>query len=356
MIVLQGKVYLRCCSGDAACAINWEDNTQAEEVKEAIAMLQDLLTVVDIDMQFFMTFGDEPLTSRALYANVPVFHPAGSDAYWTIPWPSIYHTRALFREELSNKSLGVVSWEDKVSKAWWRGSLIAPSTTLITTAKFLPRVRLMRIAAQDPELFDVAFTSVHPTLAKIQWTEQAVKMVLRESRARLRPYEDFWSHAPWYKFLLIIPGVTQSHQLTNVLRSGSVPFIVSDSTFEHLHPLLTPWTHFVPIRADLADLVPALNLLRADDALARIIAGNAKELAQGRLQPTATYCYLWRALRGLRDLAKDSAEALHQAVGKFEELPRLDLRRKYPDFKPIRDRLRADCSSGSVETCKLSEM
>lgn len=129
--------------------------------------------------------------------------------------------------------------------------MIAPSMTLLSTAEFHPRLRLMKLANKFPSLFDVAYSGVHQTL-ELQWGRHNLKVLLKDLRARMMP-QDFWEHAPKFKFILIAPGVTQSHQLTHVLRSGSVPLLVSDATFEHLWPLLKPWEHYVPIQPNLTD-------------------------------------------------------------------------------------------------------
>lgn len=333
-----GRVYMSCCDAHPSCTGILDSGLEAHrDLRDAIGLLQDLLTVADLEMQFLLSYGDEPFTSQVLYSNVPVFHPSGSESYWTIPWPSVYHTRALLEGSLDS-TVGNTAWDDKVPKLWWRGTLIAPSTTLINTAHFYPRLRLLRLAADAPQLFDVALSGVHQTL-EIQWGKKYVQQVLEQVRARFVDYEDFWTHAPLFKYVLIVPGVTQSPQLSHVLRSGSVPLLVWDPTYEHLFPLLEPWVHYVPVRADLADLVPALELLRREDGRARRIALAARALAAERLRPSATYCYLWRALRALRDLTEDQAAVAEAAAGTFTRIPELDARKHGARFRALRERL-----------------
>jgi len=236
-------------------------------------------------------------------------------------------------------TLNSTRWDDRFAKAWWRGTLIAPSTALANTAAFLPRIRLQRLAAQNPALFDTAITNVHPTLTTHQWGTKRVQQVLHESGIQILPRVDFWSHAPNYKYLLVLPGVTQSHQLTDVLRSGAVPLLVWDATYEFLQPLLEPWTHYVPIHSDLSNLLDVLAWLHANDNKARQIAAHAHEVAVERLRPSAICCYLWRALRGLRDLTSEQSLALGAAVASFKKLPRLDLGSLYPKYQPLKQQI-----------------
>ncbi|CAK9095366.1 Protein O-glucosyltransferase 2 (Endoplasmic reticulum resident protein 58) (ER protein 58) (ERp58) (KDEL motif-containing protein 1) (Protein O-xylosyltransferase POGLUT2) [Durusdinium trenchii] len=216
--------------------------------------------------------------------------------------------------------------------------MIAPSMTLLSTAEFHPRLRLMKLANKFPSLFDVAYSGVHQTL-ELQWGRHNLKVLLKDLRARMMP-QDFWEHAPKFKFILIAPGVTQSHQLTHVLRSGSVPLLVSDATFEHLWPLLKPWEHYVPIQPNLTDLVPTLQRLLEDDAFAQGIARNAQALAAQRLRPSGSYCYLTKALQRLHAAVDGSvgrAEVV-QSKTEFMEVEEIDLR-EVVGFVPLRDRL-----------------
>lgn len=339
VVLYKNEIYMSCCDTHISCENLLESNFRNHrDLRESIGVLQDLLTIKQIDTQFLLTFGDEPFTSQVLYSNVPIFHPSGSEAYWTIPWPSVYHIRALVQGVLDNETLASVEWEHRKPQLWWRGSMIAPSTTLLSSAHFHPRIRLMKLANKFPSIFDVAFSGVHRTL-HLQWGERNLEMIFREIQARFVEYEDFWEHAPKFKFLLVAPGVTQSHQLTHVLRSGAVPLIVSDATFEHLFPLLLPWKHYVPIHPNLADLVPVLEKLLQDDELAQSIAIAAQQLATERLQPTGTYCYLLFALHKLQNITGNSQSLLLELAESFTHVPRVDLVRENTRFLPIQRRL-----------------
>ena len=197
----------------------------------------------------------------------------------------------------------------------------------------------MKMAKNFPDLLNVAFSGVHQTLLT-QWGEKNIDIILKEIHARFVEYEDFWEHAPKFKFLLVAPGVTQSHQLSYVLRSGSVPLIVSDVTFEHLFPLLLPWKHYVPIQGDLANLVPVLEQLLQDDDLAHRIAQAAQDLAIERLQPVGTYCYLSSALQKLQNLTGRQDHFLKKFSNAFTHIPLIDLAKENPRFLPIQERLK----------------
>eukprot|EP00927_Polykrikos_kofoidii_P015597 TRINITY_DN16945_c0_g1_i1.p1 TRINITY_DN16945_c0_g1~~TRINITY_DN16945_c0_g1_i1.p1 ORF type:complete len:459 (+),score=53.90 TRINITY_DN16945_c0_g1_i1:35-1411(+) len=334
----RGRVYMSCCVDGGECNKTLSSHLQNRtDIRNAVGLVQDLLTVANLDMTFVLTHGDEPFVSKVFYSNVPIFHPLSSEGFWTIPWPSAYHTKALFAGELDD-NITDVAWENRSARVWWRGSFIAPSTALLSTAAFLPRVRLMRIANEHPELFDVGFTSVHGTLSHIQWSRDSVEWTLRQSGAKFKPYAEFRKYAPGYKFVLIVPGVTQATRLFEVLRVGAVPIVVSDPSQEMLFSLLKPWTNFVPVRPDLADLVPSLKKLVVDDNLAKQIAQNAKDLAAQRLRPGDLYCYLLYALRGLQNMT-GKLNLTEQQLQRMTYIPSLDLREEYPGFVPLRERI-----------------
>lgn len=141
VVLYKHEVYMSCCDTHISCeSLLAGELRNHRDLRESIGVLQELLTIMDIDMQFLLAFGDEPFTSQVLYSNVPLFHPSGSESHWTIPWPSIYHIRALLNGLLDNDTLVSESpWQNRKPQLWWRGSMIAPSTTLLTTAHFHPK-------------------------------------------------------------------------------------------------------------------------------------------------------------------------------------------------------------------------
>lgn len=60
-----------------------------------------------------------------------------------------------------------------------------------------------------------------------------------------------------------------------------------------------PWVHFIPVRADLSDLIPKLQLIVQNDAWAEKVAIQAQKLATERFDRDVAMWYLFELLQGL---------------------------------------------------------
>ncbi|CAJ1416884.1 unnamed protein product [Effrenium voratum] len=290
-----------------------------------LRMLQEVLEVVDLtDALMLVQCGDEPNVPWE-EEPFPVFHPESGDGFWNIPWLNPFHLKALHAGllEMSAEEL----WESKIPKVYWRGTLTAPNDVPRSQAGQLPRLKIFELARQMPAWFDVAVTGIDDHL-KQMWGKKWVKKLAKQQGVRFAKFEDIVLAAPRYRFLLNLNGVVSSWRLTHLLRSGSVLLLQNSSSNEALFQLLEPWRHYVPIAADLSDLVHTVSLLQDDDALARRLAEAAAELFARRLRPEDTYCFALRTLEAsaspklqvtkekleLRSFAAaPSMERLHQA-------------------------------------------
>eukprot|EP00913_Durusdinium_trenchii_P035724 g33428.t1 len=113
VVLLERKIYMSCCASAGSCEDLLKTGFKSHrDLRESIGLLQDLLQVIDLSLEFLLAFGDEPFTSQVFYSNVPIFHPSGSDSSWTIPWPSVYHIRALLQGLLDTEA-ETPSWQQK---------------------------------------------------------------------------------------------------------------------------------------------------------------------------------------------------------------------------------------------------
>lgn len=53
-----------------------------------------------------------------------------------------------------------VPWSEKTPRVFWRGSLSAPDNFAVDDIASIPRVRLLNLAREHPDLFDVGITNV----------------------------------------------------------------------------------------------------------------------------------------------------------------------------------------------------
>ena len=102
-----------------------------------------------------------------------------------------------------------------------------------------------------------------------------------------------------YKYLLNVDGVVSSWRLVTLLMSGSVLLLQNSTDWEALYVYLTPWKDFVPVKADLSDLVDNIDWLESHPDEARKIATEAATLFAERGRPEELYCLTLRSLVSL---------------------------------------------------------
>ena len=99
--------------------------------------------------------------------------------------------------------------------------------------------------------------------------------------------------------LVDIQGKGYSARLKLLLHSGRPVLLCARPWVEFFHPLLKPWVHYVPVRADLADLVAAAEWVAANPAEAAAIGARAQALAREHLTYSAALAEIRRTLMGM---------------------------------------------------------
>lgn len=187
-----------------------------------------------------------------------------------IPDPYFLITRA-YAKERDDYALPLRPWDDRIDRAYWRG---APSGMLGgVSAEQLPRVELARLCRSLPDLFDVALVlGADADAAFRARLEQLDVLGNREPQERMLAYRyqidvDGYSNAWSGLFLKLLSGAP-------VLKVAS-----RAGYRQWYYGRLMPWVNYVPIQADLSNLVASLARLRTDPDLARNIGRMGRELA-----------------------------------------------------------------------------
>ena len=179
---------------------------------------------------------------------MPILHWVASQGNWEIAFPSPAHEKTLGWQYQE------VPWEDKIEKAYFRGQISHPSYTLASPSqiKLIPRIRLMRLAKEHPDYFDVAFTGLD------QASEGEVRIQIarwaKENGVQLQRPDLFASSLPRFKYLVNLDGVVAAFRMATLIGAGSVVLMQESHTREFFMGSLTPWVHYVPINYSLADL------------------------------------------------------------------------------------------------------
>ncbi len=168
-------------------------------------------------------------------------------------------------------------WIERRPIAFWRGS---------TTGQCAPgdwrrlgRVRLCEIAATRPDLFDVGFSAV------VQQTPEDCAAIRGTGFLRPAiPEADFIL----YRYPIDIDGNSNSWPgLFGKLLTGSpVVKVASAAGYRQwYYDRLIPWVNFVPVAADMSDLVEKVEWLMANDAEAQRIGAAGRALALSMTVP-----------------------------------------------------------------------
>lgn len=113
-----------------------------------------------------------------------------------------------------------------------------------------------------------------------------------------------------YKYQLAIDGTVAPYRMPYLLGGGSLVFKPDSMYFEHFYEDMEPKVHYIPVKADLSDLVDKINWARENDDKAREIAENGQKFANDNLLPKNIFCYHLQLISEVASAIKSSIEIL----------------------------------------------
>lgn len=99
-----------------------------------------------------------------------------------------------------------------------------------------------------------------------------------------------------YKYQLNIDGTVAAYRYPYLLAGDSVVFKQESRFYEHFYQQLVPMEHYIPVKADLSDLVDQLNWARSHDETVRRISRAARKFVNDNLLPSQILCYYVRLI------------------------------------------------------------
>jgi hypothetical protein len=168
-----------------------------------------------------------------------------------------------------------IAWEKRLPIVFWRGS----STGVRSTNHWqsIPRIELCQqiqlLSQEEQAFFDVGVTA----LTQMQDWEKHEFL----TNMQLKPFVPMLDSA-MYCYQIDIDGNTNAWgALFQKLLMGCLVFkIQSPHQFmQWYYSRLEPYTHYIPIKADLSDLLEKVNWARSNSDEARKIAANGQSLA-----------------------------------------------------------------------------
>ncbi|XP_019737951.1 protein O-glucosyltransferase 2 isoform X2 [Hippocampus comes] len=230
------------------------------------------------DLEFFVNLGDWPLEKRKPSQNIhPIFSWCGSNNTRDIVMPTYDLTESVL-ETMGRVSLDIMSvqantgppWAKKNATAFWRGRDSRQE-----------RLELVKLSRAHPHMIDAAFTNFFFFKHDESLYGPLVKHV---------SFFDFFK----YKYQINIDGTVAAYRLPYLLAGDSVVFKQDSGYYEHFYSELIPWEHYIPVRADLGDLLEKIQWARDHDREAKKISLAGQQFARNRLMGDKIFCYYYK--------------------------------------------------------------
>jgi hypothetical protein len=181
----------------------------------------------------------------------------------TVPDPytlARYDERQIYARICMDKNR--VDWDKKQSQAYFRGAL---SSQL--------RLEMFWLAEQKPEMFDL-----YVTFLDYFRIEQLPEKYRIHNHGKVAKFYALCDQQQ-YKYMLSLDGLVSGwERFYQILYSESVPVLVESKYSPIYQKYWVPYVHYVPVKADLSDLLERLEWLRTNDEKAKEIGLNGKSL------------------------------------------------------------------------------
>jgi hypothetical protein len=263
------------------------------------------------DCVFFLNLRDHPMLNKNLtdsYTNIvnkklepeytfdtyaPILSPGGSIESADIcmctqdDWARV--SKQIYPDDCANGYIGdikLISWDNRIEKGIFRGSATGCGMNEQTN----PRIKAAKLSAKYPEYLDAGITSFNRKLKKnlgkpLELVDPRVQGLEKASFMNLETKAS-------YKYILNLDGHVSAFRLAHEFSLGSVLLIPKSQYKLWFSYLLIPWTHYVPIKEDLSDLIDQIKWCKSNDEKCKIIATNGVEFYKKYLDKNGMYDYM----------------------------------------------------------------
>jgi hypothetical protein len=225
------------------------------------------------------------------------------------------------------------SWKDKKPTAVFRGATTGCGVTIKTNNRLLasymsPRLQPDNDYPDDP-LLDAGITKWQVRPRKIQGEKYLQTIDIPNIGINLvTPLTPIQQSK--YKYILHLDGHVSAFRLSLELSMGSC-ILKADSMYQLWYSnILKPNIHYIPIKADLSDLIEKIRWCRKNDNFCQKIAENAKIFYLTYLQKDGMLDYLQKLLI---DIKKETGIYLYNEKTPLQT--QLDLEKNMPIFYPL---------------------
>ena len=271
-------------------------------------MLEELCQERDIpDVEFFLNRRDypiltrdgtepynhiwdtrtKPLVSHDYEKYIPILSMVTGDRFADIAIPNHNDWSRVqaphgkwFPRGHANEEIEPVAWEDKVETAIFRGSSTGTGVTIATNPR-LKAAAMSENGEVDPvdniPFLDAGITKWNLRPRKIEGNHRL--QTIKDTGLKLVDHMSTQDQAK-YKYILHIDGHVSAFRLSTDMSMMSTVLKVESEWKVWFSDFIVPWVHYVPVAADLSDLIDKIKWCKANDDKCREIAKNAFEFAK----------------------------------------------------------------------------
>lgn len=223
--------------------------------------------------------GLKQLDDRRLLRFYPLLNCNTHDEYADIPLPTFDDWMYVRSPGLKDITL---NWSNKKAVAVFRGSATGCGFTEETNM----RMKAAALGRQYPDLLNAGLVSYNDN-PKIHKTGRVGYIDSKKyNRFKVRPIP--FNEQSKFKYLLHIDGNVAAYRLGVSLLLGSVILLQESGSQLWFQHMMKPWVHYVPVAADLSDLIERIEWCKSHDAECEAIA--AASLALGQKIMTREAC------------------------------------------------------------------
>jgi hypothetical protein len=139
-----------------------------------------------------------------------------------------------------------------------------------------------------------------------------------------------------YKYILNIDGHVSAYRLSLELSMNSVVLLVDSEWKLWFSNKLIPYEHYVPIKADLSNLITQIKWCKENDEKCEKISKNAKQFYQKYLCKSGIFDYLQKILI---DVKKHNGDYLYNSISPSEIILINEYKELNYDYPSIQDKL-----------------
>lgn len=251
----------------------------------------------------------QPLLSHNYSKYAPVLSMTTTDTHADIPiptsddWSRVCRAEGKYFGHTCKRSFDMVGkpWKQRKPVAVFRGASTGCGVTVDTNQR-LKLAYISSVTGKDKDgmpLLDAGITEWNIRPRKLQGQPYLQTINTQAMPFRLVPRLTPEQQAD-YKYIINVDGHVSAFRLSLELFSGSCILKVDSPYKVWYSHLLKPYVHYIPIKADLSDLVEKVKWCKSHDSECEKIANTAKEFAETHLSKKGILDYLQNLLYNIK--------------------------------------------------------